>query len=95
MLTAAIALQRADVDEFHGYALNKQLEEGGGKSFTVSTLYRCLNRLEDMGLLVSESRPAEGRGPNRRAYRLTPDGVAAATQVIPDEAKSGKRIRLV
>ncbi len=57
----------------HGYELSEQT---GLKS---GTLYPILIRLSDRGLLESrwEPSPHEGR-PNRRLYRLTPQGVSHA-----------------
>lgn len=55
----------------HGYALTKDIEEFSGSALGPGTLYACVARLEDRGL-VEPVRP-EGR---RRPYRLTAAGRA-------------------
>lgn len=55
----------------HGYALTKDIEELAGCSLGPGTLYACVARLEERGLV--EAVPAEGR---RRPYRLTSAGRA-------------------
>jgi DNA-binding PadR family transcriptional regulator len=55
----------------HGYALTKDIEEFSGSSLGPGTLYACVARLEERGLI--EPVAAEGR---RRPYRLTAAGRA-------------------
>jgi PadR family transcriptional regulator PadR len=63
----------------HGYTLAKQT---GLKS---GTLYPILMRLADRGLVEAswEDEQTPGR-PRRHLYRLTADGLAAATAAAPD-----------
>jgi PadR family transcriptional regulator len=76
----------------HGYTLAKQT---GLKS---GTLYPILVRLADRGLVEAswEDEHVPGR-PRRHLYRLTADGLAAATAAIPqttaarEDAASGGR----
>ncbi len=71
----------------HGYLLARQLKS---RSDTVpvmaySTVYRCLDRLEERGLI--ESSTAAGQrsgGPPRRVFRLTDAGRLAAA-ALPDD----------
>ena len=57
----------------HGYELKRRLDELG-LGPDAGGLYRCLQRLEDEGLVRSDSRSAAGRGPMRRVYRVTGRG---------------------
>ncbi len=57
----------------HGYELKRRLDELG-LAPDAGGLYRCLQRLEDDGLVRSDSRSAAGRGPMRRVYRATAKG---------------------
>ena len=67
----------------HGYALAMQT---GLKS---GTLYPILVRLADRGLLEAcwQDEPVPGR-PRRHLYRLTADGVAAATAALTAPART-------
>ena len=62
----------------HGYGLAKQFSGADvtDTSMAVSTLYRCLSRLEERGLVESflESAPSSHQGPARRVFRLTRKG---------------------
>src|SRR5580692_12455256 len=53
----------------HGYALIKDIEEFAGVKMGPGTLYGCLSKLEDAGLI--EALPAEDR---RHPYRITAVG---------------------
>jgi len=67
---AALAQERA-----HGYDVRKTIEEltGGHVPVDPGGVYRCLRRMEDEGLIASVW--VEGDvGPQKREYRLTPDG---------------------
>ncbi len=55
----------------HGYALTKDIEAFSGSSLGPGTLYSCVARLEERGLI--EPVAADGR---RRPYRLTAAGRA-------------------
>lgn len=61
--------------ESHGYELVREVEKiTGGRVVPDSAgLYRVLRRLEEIGALESWWEEAGG-GPQRRSYRLTPDG---------------------
>ena len=71
----------------HGYALAKQT---GLKS---GTLYPILIRLADRGLVEAcwQEEPQPGR-PRRHLYRLTADGLAAATAALAraEPARAGR-----
>jgi PadR family transcriptional regulator PadR len=63
-------------DWHHGYELSKRVGLSSG------TLYPVLIRLNDRGLLESKWVAAERPGrPARHAYRLTPEGMAAAREM--------------
>jgi PadR family transcriptional regulator PadR len=95
---AAAQLRRRGVDEFHGYELAKQLAEDRQKRLLTAygTLYRALNRLEDMGLLQSRREDPEiaarERRPGRRLYTLTQTGMEAVRQ-LPAQARRKSRAR--
>jgi DNA-binding PadR family transcriptional regulator len=81
ILAAAMRLRSEGVDEFHGFAMAKQLVSFGDSRRLTShgTLYKVLDRLETAGLLESRwEDPAvaarDGR-PRRRLYTVT--GAAA------------------
>jgi DNA-binding PadR family transcriptional regulator len=61
----------------HGYAIISALRErtSGVLDLSEGSVYPALHRLEDLGLIASEWKPAAGR--RRREYRLTPDGASA------------------
>ncbi len=80
ILVTAWQLHQAGQRSFHGYVLNAAMAEAR-RGLTISTLYRCLGRLEDRGLLESEYRPSEGRGPGTRTYSLTGVGVGVASSL--------------
>src|SRR5262249_3947754 len=75
--TAAIAVRRRGIDEFHGYELAKQLAEARDSKLLTAygTLYRALARLEAMGLLESRREDpaiaAQENRPGRRLYTVT------------------------
>ena len=72
---AALAAQPAQWQ--HGYALAKETQLKSG------TLYPILIRLADRGLVEAQwqDEPEPGR-PRRHLYRLTVDGLAAATTAL-------------
>lgn len=63
----------------HGYALLDKLAEMGvaDKRMPLPIVYRILRHLEREGLAVSDQVTQEGRGPARKVYRLTDDGMRA------------------
>lgn len=78
----------------HGYRLYEIIQRilGPFQRLSWGTLYPLIRRLERQGLLVSEAidRPAdlsEGRGPQRKAYRITATGRERffALMLDPDE----------
>jgi DNA-binding PadR family transcriptional regulator len=86
ILQAGVALRRGGVDEFHGYAIAREIREGSeARRLTAhGTLYRALDRLEDRKLLESrledpEIASAENR-PRRRLYSVTALGAKAAQE---------------
>jgi DNA-binding PadR family transcriptional regulator len=91
--SAAAALRRRGIHEFHGYELAKQLTEiTDRKRLTAyGTLYRALARLETMGLLESRREDpavaAEENRPGRRLYTLT----ARAESALRESSASARR----
>jgi DNA-binding PadR family transcriptional regulator len=53
----------------HGYALIEDIKSFSGSTLGPGTLYGCLSKLDDQGLI--EAMPGDGR---RRPYRLTAAG---------------------
>ena len=95
ILLALVAARREDVSESHGFQIAKLLQEGSRARLLTAhgTLYRALERLENMGLLESrwedpQIAVTEGR-PVRRLYRLTDAGSAA----VAKNAVAPRRIR--
>jgi len=82
ILDAALQLQRAGEDSFHGFGIARVIADGDetGGLTSHGTLYKALGRLETAGFLSSmwedaDAAAAEGR-PRRRLYRV--DGAAAS-----------------
>ena len=69
----------------HGYALIKDIEAFAGVTLGPGTLYGCLSRLEDAGLVVAL--PAHDR---RHPYRITSDGLHAVEQRLNESARIAK-----
>jgi PadR family transcriptional regulator PadR len=65
--------------EAYGYALAQRLEEAGLGPVKGGTLYPLLRRLERDGLVATTWRNSS-QGPDRKYYRLTPDGLAMAEE---------------
>lgn len=96
----ASVLQQRGVTQFHGFSIAKELKHAGDTKLLTAygTLYRALDRLEQMGFLRSEAEDphiaaAEGR-PGRRLYELTAEGhraVAEAAKPEPDAKAKRKR----
>ena len=84
--SAAAALRRRGVDEFHGYEMAKTLGDAADTRLLTAygTLYRALGRLEKMGLLKSRWEdpeiPARENRPGRRLYTLTAAGEEAVQE---------------
>lgn len=85
-LRAAWQLHEQGTEQLHGYLLARQLKdrEDGAAVMAYSTVYRCLDRLEQRGLIESGESQASG-GPPRRTFRLTARGRAEALALPPDE----------
>ncbi len=72
--------------EAHGYSLLSDLDEFGLQfaEKDPSLVYRSLREMEDLGL-VSSSWDADGSlGPQRRVYRITPEGEAYLAEWVVD-----------
>lgn len=63
-------------DEAYGPAIRDELREVAGRKVTVPTVYVTLIRLEERGLVESNTAPAAGNrgGRPRRVFRLVPAG---------------------
>ena len=68
---------------FHGYSLTElwKAEDGERSIMNYATMYRCLNRLEERGMLTSELEQRETSGPPRRMFTLTSEGIKAAAEI--------------
>jgi PadR family transcriptional regulator len=76
-------------DELYGLRIAKEA------GLHTGTVFPILARFERMGLVQSEwetSEPA-ARGPRRRFYRLTPDGVVWARTAVARRLRSPARAR--
>ena len=69
----------------HGYALIKDIEDFSGVKMGPGTLYGCLSKLEDAGLI--EALPAQDR---RHPYRLTTQGSATLSERLSESARIAK-----
>ncbi len=67
----------------YGYELMSKLEAYGIKEedVNISTLYRCLNKLEDSKLINSSWEESES-GPNKKVYNITRDGIGELKNII-------------
>ena len=56
LLSIALTLTQKGQSEFHGYALRELWQSDGNEpaAMNYATLYRCLDRLEERGLLSSQ-----------------------------------------
>src|SRR5438874_854390 len=86
---AASLLQQRGVAQFHGYSIARELKHDGDARLLTAygTLYRALDRLEQMGFLQSENEDphiaaAESR-PGRRLYELTAAGRSVVDAAVP------------
>jgi DNA-binding PadR family transcriptional regulator len=83
---AAAQFTAADINEFHGYQIAKELAAIADHRLLTAygTLYRALARLEEMGMLTSRREDpaiaARESRPGRRLYTLTAEGEAAAVK---------------
>lgn len=83
VLAAALTLREQGQREFHGYQLVKAFATDPRLNVAMSTLYRCLSRLEERNLLKGTWRaPVDDKdGRPIRYYHLTTKGVDAAEGV--------------
>jgi PadR family transcriptional regulator PadR len=58
----------------YGYELMEQLSEEEGGAIDAALLYRTLHRFQERGL-VSSTWDTEAKGPARRVYEITADGL--------------------
>jgi DNA-binding PadR family transcriptional regulator len=66
----------------HGYALIKDIEDFAGIKLGPGTLYGCLAKLEEAGLV--EALPSEDR---RHPYRITQVGIYAVERRLSESAR--------
>lgn len=69
----------------HGYALIKDIEDFSGVKMGPGTLYGCLSKLEEAGLI--EALPAHDR---RHPYRITAQGSASLRGRLAESARIAK-----
>ena len=82
LLTVLAALLDAPDQESHGWALMRATGLGG------PSIYRNLERCEDVGLVTSRWEASTEPGkPRRRLYKLTPNGAVRARTLIADRWK--------
>jgi PadR family transcriptional regulator, regulatory protein PadR len=79
VLCTAVELLRNGTSSFHGYPLAQAMR--GDTEMNYATLYRCLDRLEQRGLLASNWRVPDGTAQSRRVYEVTGAGLAAASLI--------------
>src|ERR1700743_75503 len=77
----ALAVLAQLKQEHYGYTLRKALASHG-MEIEESTLYPLLRRLESQGLLTSQW--GEEAKPNKRFYRLPPDGETMLTTLLEE-----------
>src|SRR3954463_14359145 len=74
-----MALASLEKGEAHGFEILRRLTEAGSGALRLKegSLYPALYRLEKAGLITSawEDESAPRRGPRKRVYRLTKQGV--------------------
>ena len=92
ILTTALVLHDNGEDRWHGYRLSAVLRNSG-TPMVHSTLYRILKRLEDRNLLESKWEVNDETGRWTAQFRLTADGVLAATSLPAiDDSGSGTAV---
>jgi PadR family transcriptional regulator PadR len=66
-------------DDAYGVTIREAIEERTGKAISAGAIYTALGRLEERGLVRSQTETSvEGRmGRPRKFYRLRPDGARA------------------
>jgi PadR family transcriptional regulator, regulatory protein PadR len=65
-------------EDIYGWEIKKQTRRSG------PTIYGVMDRLEDAGLIEGnwEQQTGQDKGPRRRYYRLTDEGVTVARQLL-------------
>lgn len=74
-----VLLAVARLPEAYGVTVRREIEKTGGRTLSMTAVYRALERLEERGLLGCEmTRPTPERGGRRkRVYRVLPPGAEA------------------
>ena len=94
ILETALDLRRRGDQEFHGFAMAREIQEHeGARRLTAhGTLYKALARLERAGLLASRwEDPASAAGesrPRRRLYEVTGAGERAFSRAQMEERRA-------
>ena len=92
LLSVAFELMVRGEGEFHGYRMVRCLEQAGA-AMNYTTVYRCLDRLENRGLLQGRWEIADGSSRPRKVYVLTGLGIQAAS-TIDDVSEAVVRWRM-
>jgi PadR family transcriptional regulator, regulatory protein PadR len=85
----------AEQGRMYGYEITQAVKERtkGQITLTFGALYPVLHKLEQDGLLVTESEGVDGR--MRKYYSLTPTGSQAAVQKVSDFEQFMEAMRLL
>ncbi len=83
MSTSEALLALLEPGPAHGYTLKQKYDRwfAQKRPLAFGQVYATLGRLEKRGLVVQANIEA-GRGPERRLYEITPDGVTAVEQWV-------------
>jgi PadR family transcriptional regulator PadR len=67
-------------DEAYGVQIARELEQTGGRTVLLASVYATLERLETMGMVRSSvgEPTAERGGKAKKYFRVTPAGISAA-----------------
>ena len=69
----------------HGYEIEQVIEERGMRNWTevgFSSIYYLLNKLKEKGLVTSQLEQPGGRGPTRKVFQITEQGLKVWYQAI-------------
>lgn len=104
MTNAELAILSLIVEQpRHGYEIEQVIDTRGMRDWTeigFSSIYFLLKKLEKSGQIVSKIEPAAGRGPARKVYYPTPEGVETlrrgvqAALAVPEMANSSLQLGL-
>ncbi|KAB7732099.1 PadR family transcriptional regulator [Rudanella paleaurantiibacter] len=85
----------AEQGRMYGYEITQAVKERtrGQITLTFGALYPVLHKLEQEGLLVTESQEVEGR--LRKYYSLTPGGSQVAVQKVSDFEQFMEAMRIL